>query len=108
MVALRAMCLVQLLQSKVRLLARRGTALSQLGKYDDALKDFQAAGALDRTDPTFATIAGELSRFAECMFVGFDCERHCVGGCVAAPSFSTASERWGFRLCFPTVVLVIY
>jgi dyslexia susceptibility 1 candidate gene 1 protein len=54
------------LQSRVRLLARRGTALAQLGKYAEALADFQTAGSLDRTDPTLATIASDLSRLAEC------------------------------------------
>ena len=72
----RAQDAARALQSRVRLLARRGTALSQLGRFSDAMADFQAAGALDRSDPTFATIASELSRLAECTWqcVDSDCD----------------------------------
>jgi tetratricopeptide (TPR) repeat protein len=68
-------------QSRVRLLARRGTALSHLGRYADALADFQAAGALDRSDVTLATVAGELARLAErtCERVAWACSWDACG-----------------------------
>jgi Flp pilus assembly protein TadD len=50
---------------RIKLFARQGTALCQLGRYSDALTAFQSAGALEKLDSTFAITAGQVSKLAD-------------------------------------------
>ena len=47
---------------RLRLTARKGTALAGAGRYEEAVKEFQAAGDLDRQDPTYSTMVSRVSK----------------------------------------------